>query len=155
MKRSDPLRRRKILILAFSAAVLLAIVVLRVMSPAVAPPSRVGDEEAAGFADGQLLQTLIEQADTVGPNDRRAAVEQALVDPTSTLADPFPYAVRLMGAEGNFFSVVAYYYFDVQSFWWFGAKPYWGQACRIYEVTATIVTATEKTCAETVPSTPT
>lgn len=153
MRTTRITRRRVTGIVLLAVVVLTSAIVYRLLSTSTAPEPRAGDEQAAGFADTQLLDVLRVTADAA--DDRTSAVEDALSHPAGTLADPYPFAFELTRVDGSSITVAVYYHFDDTSF--SGAFPggsYWGSACRTYAVLPATVESIVTACAPTVPAEP-
>jgi hypothetical protein len=148
------LSRRKIAFLAaLAAVVLLAVALGRTMGQPPVPVSRQGDESAAAFGDGPLLNHL--QSLASRSDDAAEDVEGFFRRPDGDFADPYPFEFKLLSTENQSFHVVVYRHVDaVISVLPFAGDEYWGRACIQYAVSAHEVSTKSVTCEPGTPELP-
>lgn len=145
-------RRRTALLLLGAAVLVVAVLLWGALSSWLHAAQEAADEEAAGYADTLLLDSLNETATSGG--DRLTAVESAL-RPDAGEA-PSPRVSVIAGeASGSRIPVVVYHHWDDRSFAaGFPTSPEFGTACRVLTVDDTAVTTRRVECPGTTPEHP-
>lgn len=146
-------RRRIALVAALALVVLLGAALTRAFGDPPAQAARQGDESAAAFGDGPLLnhlQQLVSGSDNTVEN-----VADFFLRPDGDFADPYPFAFNSYTTTSGKFMVVIYRHVDdVISIIPFTGEGYWGRACREYTVSGGTVTADPVACEPGTPEAP-
>lgn len=145
-------RRRTALLLLGAAVLVVAVLLWGALSSWLHAAQEAADEEAAGYADTLLLDSLNETATSGG--DRLTAVESAL-RPDRGEAPSSRVSVIAGEASGSRIPVVVYHHWDDRSFAaGFPTSPEFGTACRVLTVDDTAVTTRRVECPGTTPEHP-
>ncbi len=153
---STVLHRRRRTVLLLGAAVLVGSVLLwGTVGSRLHATQEAADEEAAGYADTLLPDSLDEAADASG-GDRLTTVEVALRPAPGEETSPSPRVVVIAGeTSGSRIPVVVYHRWDDTSFAaGFPSSPDFGTACRVLTVADTAVTTQRVECPDTTPEHP-
>lgn len=137
------------------AALCVAVLLWGIVSSRIHAVQETADDEAAGYADTLLLDSLNETANA-STADRLTAVEDALRPDPAAETSPSPREFVIAGkTNSSKIPVVVYHHWDDRSFAkGFPSSPDFGTACRVVSVDDTAVTTRRVECPDTTPEHP-